>query len=116
MTGDQAVDQKMLDRLRTEAHALAHVDGCSAASECAVIAIGERACGGPEEHIVYCPRSTDVAALKRKAAEIASAQRAFNRRYQLMSTCELRVAPATELVGGSCRAVKGAAGPVLRPQ
>lgn len=102
--GDQASDQAVIDRLKAEAKALAHVDGCTAASQCAVQALGERACGGADEYVVYCPRSTDVAALRRKADTLARAARAFNAKYEIASTCEYRVAPAPQLVGGSCRA------------
>ena len=104
LSGDQQADRAAIERVKAAAKALARTDGCSAASQCAVQALGERACGGPEEYVVYCPRATDVAALKRKADELARLERAFNKRYQIVSTCEYRVAPAPQLVGGSCRA------------
>ncbi len=100
--GDEASDRRAIDRLRGEARALAHTDGCSTAGQCGVLPLGERACGGPEEFLVYCPRSTDVAALTRKADALAAAQRAFNTRYGVASTCEMRLAPTATLAGGRC--------------
>ena len=113
--GDQAADRAALDRLKAEARALAHVTGCTSSGQCAVQALGERACGGPEEYVVYCPRSTDVAALARKADELARASRAFNAKYQIVSTCEYRVAPVPALVGGSCRAASSDGRATLPP-
>jgi hypothetical protein len=98
------VDQPTIDRLRAEAKALVKTDGCATSGDCAVLPLGERACGGPEEYLVYCPKSTDVAALRRKAAELAQAQKAFNEKNGVMSTCEFRMPPKAVLVGGSCRA------------
>ena len=112
--GTQDADQAVVDRLMREAKAIAHVDGCSAAGECAVQPLGARACGGPEDYVVYCPRSTDVAALKRKAAQLEREQKAFNAKYQIMSTCIYRQPPRATVVGGSCRAASGGAAAVPR--
>jgi hypothetical protein len=111
--GSQASDQVALDRLMREAKALAHAEGCTAADQCAVLPLGERACGGPEDYVVYCPRSTDVAALKAKAAELARAQKAFNAKYQLVSTCEFRQPPTATLVGGACRGSRASGAPAV---
>jgi hypothetical protein len=97
-------DEAMIERLRREAKALAHVAGCTAADQCALLPLGQRACGGPEEYIAYCPRTTDVPALKRKADELARAERAYNTKNGLASSCEMRQPPTVTLVGGSCRA------------
>jgi hypothetical protein len=100
----QDVDQAALDRLTREVKALARADGCTAANQCRTLPIGARPCGGPEEFVVYCPRTTDVAALERKAAELERAQKAFNEKSGLMSTCEMRMPPRVVHVGGACRA------------
>ncbi|AHG92014.1 hypothetical protein J421_4477 [Gemmatirosa kalamazoonensis] len=111
--GNQASDQAAIDRLMREAKALAHVTGCTAADQCTVLPLGAKACGGPADYVVYCPRSTDVAALKAKAAELERAQKAFNAKYEIMSTCELRQPPRPSLVGGSCRAAYVGDAPVV---
>jgi hypothetical protein len=92
-------------RLEREARALVRTDGCDAASGCATAPLGERACGGPREYLVYCRAGTDSAALFGKLAELARAERAWNERRGAVSTCEMRLPPATELVGQRCQAV-----------
>jgi hypothetical protein len=43
-------------------------------------------------------------ALYRKLDEVAAAEKAYNTKYQLVSTCEFRMPPAVEAVGGVCSA------------
>ena len=108
-------ERAAIDRLRREARALARADGCTAVAGCAVLPLGERPCGGPEEYVVYCARATDVPALERKAAALARAERAYNAKHEIMSTCEYRVAPVPLLVGGSCQAARSDGRATLPP-
>ncbi|HEX9084051.1 MAG TPA: hypothetical protein VF836_04880, partial [Gemmatimonadaceae bacterium] len=87
-----------------EAKAIIKTDGCSSAGECRTAPVGSRACGGPRYYLVYCSRTTDSAALFKKLDAIAAAEREFNSRYQIVSTCEFRSPPQVALSGGSCRA------------
>jgi hypothetical protein len=103
--GTQEADRAAINRLVADAKAIARVTGCGSAEQCASVGVGVRACGGPSEYIVYCPTSTDTAALRRKVEDVARAERAFNAKYNMASTCEFRMAPGLELAGGSCRAV-----------
>jgi hypothetical protein len=98
-------DRAAIERLKVDARAIARTTGCGPAGQCASIGLGVRACGGPSEYVVYCPASTDTAALRRKVAEVERAERAFNEKYGLASTCEFRMPPTLEVSGGSCRAV-----------
>ena len=97
-------DSATLARLEQEARAIARTDGCSAADQCATAPVGERACGGPRDYIVYCARTTDTAALHRKLAELRQAEMDLNRRTNAVSTCEFREPPGTALIAGACRA------------
>jgi hypothetical protein len=54
--------------------------------------------------VVYCKKTTDVAALNAKLDEIVKAETAYNTKYQVVSACEMRLAPEVEATGGSCRA------------
>jgi hypothetical protein len=95
-------DRKVVDKLEAEARALAKVEGCSTAADCRAAPVGVRGCGGPRDFIVYCARATDSVSLMRKIAAADSAEAAFNKKYQVVSTCELRMPPAVEASGGSC--------------
>lgn len=101
-TGDQKADWGQIVALEDQAKALAKADGCSSAAQCRTAPVGSRACGGPRYYIVYCAQSTDSAALFRKLDAVAAAEREYNSRYQLVSTCEFRMPPNVGLVAGSC--------------
>jgi len=104
LTGDQKTDWAQIVALEDQAKALVKTDGCTSAGECRTAAVGSRACGGPRYYLVYCSRTTDSAALFRKLDAVATAERAYNAKYQLVSTCEFRMPPKVALSGASCQA------------
>ena len=101
-TGDQKGDWGQIVALENQAKVIAKADGCSSASQCRTAPVGARACGGPRYYIVYCAQSTDSAALFRKLDAVATAEREYNQRYNLVSTCEFRMPPNVGVVAGSC--------------
>ncbi|MEO6331400.1 MAG: hypothetical protein ABIV11_03255 [Gemmatimonadaceae bacterium] len=104
-SGSRESDWAAIVRLEDQAKAIAKTSGCSSVSECRTAPVGNRACGGPRYYIAYCAATTDSVALFRKLDEVASAEKAYNRKYQLVSTCEFRMPPPLTLSGGECRAV-----------
>ena len=103
-TAEQKADWAKIVTLEDQAKALVRTDGCVSEGDCKTAGVGSRACGGPRYYLVYCSRATDVAALTRKLDEVAAAERAFNIKYKLASTCEFRMPPAVGLVAGACSA------------
>ena len=103
LTGDQKADWEQVVALENQAKALVKTDGCSTSGECRTAAVGSRACGGPRYYLVYCSRTTDSVALFKKLDAVAAAEREFNTKYQIMSTCEFRLPPKVALSGSSCQ-------------
>lgn len=89
--------------LVAEIRALARADGCKSAGDCQTMPIGHKACGGPREYVVYCATSTDVNALRAKAAELERLDREAAR--GMVSDCRMVTRPTVTLAGGACRAV-----------
>jgi hypothetical protein len=104
LTGDQKADRAQIVALENEAKMLVKTDGCSSAAQCRTAPVGSKACGGPRYYLVYCPRTTDSAALFRKLDAIAAGERGYNEKYQIASTCEFRMPPTVALAGGTCKA------------
>ncbi len=102
--GSQEADWAAIVALENNAKAIAKTSGCSTLSECRTAPVGNRACGGPRYYIPYCAQSTDSVALFRKLDEVARAEDAYNRKYQIGSTCEFRMPPQLTFSGGECRA------------
>lgn len=103
-TSTKESDWAAIQQLEAQARTIAKTEGCSASSDCATGAIGQKACGGPRDFLVYCKKTTDVDALNAKLGEIVKGEIAYNKKYDLMSTCEMRVPPLVAASGGSCRA------------
>lgn len=103
VTGDKEVDWEGILKLEAEAKALVKAEGCSA-GQCRTAPVGSRACGGPRYYLVYCARTTDSAALFAKLDAVAAAERAYNVKYQVMSTCEFRTPPHVGVTGAMCAA------------
>lgn len=96
-------EQERLTRLEHEARALARTDGCDTVTQCRTAPLGWRSCGGPRDYLVYCVASTDTMALFRKLAELEAAEKAYNLRSGMMSSCQVRVPPHVSMQGGRCR-------------
>ncbi len=90
--------------LENQAKTIAKTTGCTSDSQCRTAPVGNRACGGPRYYLAYCAATTDSVALFRKLDEVKAAEDAFNRKYQLASTCEFRMPPAVGITGGACAA------------
>ena len=103
-TGDQKTDWAQIVALENQAKALVKPDGCSSSDQCRTAPVGSRACGGPRYYIVYCAQTTDSAALFATLKEVSAAEKEYNKRYQLVSTCEFRMPPKIALIGSSCQA------------
>lgn len=104
--GSQEGDWAAILRLEEQAKAIAKTSGCATVAQCRTAPVGNRACGGPRYYLAYCSTSTDSVALFRKLGEIASAEDAYNRKYQLASTCEFRMPAPLALSGSECRMVE----------
>lgn len=100
----QDADWAAIEKLEGEAKAIAKATGCSDVSGCRTAPVGSRACGGPRYYIPYCASATDSVAFYRKLDEVVAAERAYNTKYQLASTCEMRLPPELTLSGGACAA------------
>jgi len=99
--GTREGDSDAIAKLENETKAIAKITGCTS-SECRSAPVGSKACGGPRYYIPYCAKTTDSVALYAKLAEVATAEKAYNTKYRIVSTCEFRMPPAVDAVGGSC--------------
>lgn len=95
-------EQEHLTRLEHEARALAHTAGCDSLSQCRTAPVGWRSCGGPRDFVAYCAATTDTVALFRKLAELEAAEKEYNLRSGMMSSCIMRVPPHIALRAGRC--------------
>lgn len=84
---------------------------CEVDAQCRTLAIGHKACGGPEAYLAWSVSDTDAAALNRAAAAYAESRRTAQQASGRMSNCQFVTDP-----GASCAAVKGQPGAAKRCQ
>jgi hypothetical protein len=101
--GSRAADSTHLAQLEHEALAIAKNTGCSRDDQCRNVPVGIKACGGARYYLKYCVASTDTVALFRKLGELATAERAYNAKYHIVSTCMMITPTRPHLEGGVCK-------------
>ncbi len=103
-TPEQRADWTEIEQIEAQAKKLAHLEGCATSDDCRSAPVGSRGCGGPRYYLAWCAKSTDSVALYRKLEEVATAERNYNKKYQIASTCEMRMPPIVAASGGACSA------------
>jgi hypothetical protein len=98
--------QAEVTRLEARLRELASDSGCETLSQCKTVPVGERACGGPREYVVYCATSTDEPALLAVAESLKQAEIRHNEATGAVSTCEMRLPPDLTIEAGVCKAVQ----------
>lgn len=74
-------------------------------SQCRMLEVGARPCGGPEYYIAYSTENVDQDTIETMAAEYTELRRWLNEEQQMMGTCEVIPEPKLSLQGGVCRAL-----------
>lgn len=71
-------------------------------SQCATIAVGALACGGPADYLVYSRKISNEKKIQDIASRYTEAEREWNSLSKAMSTCSMVEPPDTALVNGIC--------------
>lgn len=100
--GGQREELSAIEELELQAAQLAVQLGCTSVEQCKTVPVGEKACGGPRYHLVYCASSTNEPELQRVLEELQQREQEYNQRYDPVSTCRLILPPEVELVGDVC--------------
>jgi hypothetical protein len=72
---------------------------CTSDSQCQVLPIGAKACGGPASYLAFSTAKTDPRALQALAERHHAEQQANNQRSGMISNCQVVPVP-----GAACRA------------
>ncbi|MYM97485.1 hypothetical protein [Duganella vulcania] len=76
--------------------------GCDRDSQCHTIAVGAKACGGPERYIAWSDRAQDGAKLKQLVAQHAAARAEEDKRSHMLSNCMMAVDAGAVCRAGHC--------------
>jgi hypothetical protein len=94
-----------LDRI----HALVGKAECTSDSQCQVLPIGAKACGGPASYLAFSTASSDAAELRALAERYHGEQQASNQRSGMISNCRVVPTPVAACRANTCQLTDGAA-------
>lgn len=67
---------------------------CEADDDCVVYPAGSRACGGPSDYVLTSVNNEYLPYVEYLSKQTKEKEHEFNKKYGIMSTCELRVQPS----------------------
>lgn len=85
--------QNELLSLNVEIKELIKNKSCNGEGDCASIAFGSKACGGPQEFLVYAPSTVSVPELRQLVKEYNGLEKELNLLTNAVSTCDIITAP-----------------------
>ena len=97
-----------------EIRALIGTPSCSDASQCRTIALGARACGGPQGYLAYSTAQTDENALRALGERYKAERQAQIEASGEMSDCRFIADPGAVCSAGTCQLGTGAGGAEAR--
>ena len=90
-------------------HALVGKADCSSDSQCQVLPIGAKACGGPASYLAWSNAKTDAADLQALAERYQAEQQGNNERAGRISNCRVEPQPLAACRANTCQLVEVAA-------
>lgn len=75
---------------------------CQQSTQCKAVAIGHRACGGPESYEVYSTLTSDESQVKQLAEQYEAQRRLENKNSGMASICQFIPEPQTSCRSGQC--------------
>ncbi len=76
---------------------------CQTNSDCALIALGARACGGPNSYEVYAKNNIDTEKLNSLAYQLETLEKKHNLDNQVVSICMVEPKPSIGCVQNQCQ-------------
>ncbi len=87
--------------------AMVGTPSCSSDGQCHTLAIGHRACGGPESYLAWSSASTPQAELEALGERYQQERRAADTASGMMSTCRFMPDPGAVCRAGTCQLGEG---------
>ncbi|GAA60961.1 hypothetical protein P20652_2833 [Pseudoalteromonas sp. BSi20652] len=86
---------------------------CDTSTQCRVIAVGSRACGGPSSFVVYSTNAASEEQVTILGEKITKLESNYNSQKGMMSICQHLTTPSTQCVENKCVKLEGSAASVF---
>lgn len=78
------------------------IAACDTSAQCKTIAVGHKACGGPEGYLAYSTKTGDAARVAKLAADYNTERKNQTAKSGMMSTCSVVLDPGATCSAGRC--------------
>lgn len=100
---EQSRDRLAIDALAKTAHLLSKLDlRCAEASDCMVIPMGTKACGGPTSYLVTSRLHRYLDEIEELSSKVTDKEKEYNDRYRVGSDCSIMSPPIVECRNKIC--------------
>jgi hypothetical protein len=89
---------ELMQQLRTEIGNAS----CDNAQQCSTVAVGHKACGGPETYLAWSSKASDPLKVRQLAQAHAATRKRENRDGGMVSTCSAVMDPGATCSAGRC--------------
>lgn len=80
----------------------ASTEGCTSSTDCGLLPIGNKPCGGPEAYMPYSKTNSDVAALEKMGKQYEEMRKQYNKDNQVIGTCQVTPKPNVSCIRNQC--------------
>lgn len=101
------ISRETIQSTRQQLNTLITDTQCDNSTQCQVLAVGSRACGGPSSYIVYSNKTADSDQVEQLATKITEQESKFNAQNDMMSICQHLSAPSTQCTENKCVKIEG---------
>lgn len=98
----QKVESSQPKDLYSQIQQTISIEGCSSSADCALLAVGNKPCGGPEAYLAYSKNNTDVAKLEDLGQQYSEQRKKYNQVNQVMGICVVTPKPGVSCVRNQC--------------
>lgn len=75
---------------------------CDSSQQCKTVAVGNKACGGPESYLAWSSKASDGATVRRLADAYSAKRKSDNLASGMVSTCSAVMDPGATCSAGRC--------------
>lgn len=106
--GNQQVSEEKLAELRQQIRDIVKPAQASNLSQCKLVGLGSKPCGGPERYLMYSTATTDETKLLPVVEQYNRMHELLNEKQGMVSTCEVIPEPGIIINGGVCAPAESA--------
>ncbi|MDP2636683.1 MAG: hypothetical protein ACPG5Z_11360 [Pseudoalteromonas sp.] len=104
---NKAVSREAIQAAHKQLKTLTEDLSCDTSTQCKVLPVGSRACGGPSSYLVFSTKNNDSQKVEQAAKQITTLESQFNAQTGMVSICQHLTAPATQCTSNKCVKVAG---------